>query len=138
MDLAEKRFWTKLQGKMPRMAHAQRIETTTGTGVPDLNICAGGLETWVELKMVNRNCTVLLRKEQHAWIKRRHAVGGKVMVWAHNPVTSSLWYFAGYSIKVEPYGTNEKYVNIISAPTEIWPMSQVGSFLQTILFTSYK
>lgn len=35
---------------------AQRIETTTGRGVPDLNVCAGPRqEFWIEFKSGGRN-----------------------------------------------------------------------------------
>lgn len=40
---------------IPGTWHAQRIETTTGRGVPDLNLCIGkGQECWIEFKAGGR------------------------------------------------------------------------------------
>lgn len=40
---------------LPVNWHYQRIETTTGRGVPDAQICAGpGREFWVEFKVGGR------------------------------------------------------------------------------------
>lgn len=39
-------------GGLPETWHAQRIETTTGRGVPDIELCVGpyGRTCWIEMK----------------------------------------------------------------------------------------
>ena len=39
---------------LPEHWHAQRIETTTGRGVPDIELCANGRCCWIELKALRR------------------------------------------------------------------------------------
>ncbi len=56
--------------------HHQRIETTTGSGIPDFNVCWQGVDFWVESK-VNEP---LLRPFQWAWIHRRVQAGGRVLI----------------------------------------------------------
>ena len=37
-------------GGLPKTWHAQRIETSTGRGVPDIELCANGRTCWIEMK----------------------------------------------------------------------------------------
>lgn len=41
-------------GGLPEHWHAQRIETTTGRGVPDVEMCINAKSVWVELKARRR------------------------------------------------------------------------------------
>lgn len=67
------------QQKIPR-AHWQSIETGgTGRGIPDLNGCMDGVETWLELKGCS-GWAVGIRPEQTAWIERRARAGGRVFL----------------------------------------------------------
>lgn len=50
MSAPEARFTGWFQKTLPPAWHFQRIETTTGRGVPDGHLCAGGREAWVEFK----------------------------------------------------------------------------------------
>ena len=59
----------------------QRIETSTGTGIPDVNIaCKGsGKENWVELKLIHNlklnpetKINIGLKKSQASWLASRH------------------------------------------------------------------
>lgn len=69
--------------KIP-LCHAVRLENSIGAGIPDINCCVGGAEVWIETKV---GCqTILLRKEQHAWITRRVVSGGVVFIVSHCPV----------------------------------------------------
>lgn len=56
--------------------HRQRIETTSGTGIPDLNMCCGGVELWVETKVVHGR-KVDIRNTQVAWHLERTKFGGR-------------------------------------------------------------
>lgn len=78
----ERRFKDWFIRNLPGNWHAQTIETTTGRGVPDVNLSAKlpnrNLEMWLELK--GRHRCPLLRPEQFAWLMRRQAAGGVVGV----------------------------------------------------------
>lgn len=66
-------------------AHAQRIETTTGSGIPDINVHYKTLEFWVEAKVLDGKHGPLLRPYQMAWITRRHKANGIVYIMALDP-----------------------------------------------------
>lgn len=66
-----------------------RIENIVTVGMPDINFCSGGKETWIELKSPRepkRNSTPLfgsshkLSQDQMNWFKRQHAAGGSGFV----------------------------------------------------------
>ena len=50
MSSPEKLFNNWFLKSLPATWHSQRIETTTGRGVPDINIRAPEGEFWVEMK----------------------------------------------------------------------------------------
>ena len=58
-------------------AHWQRIENagSLGPGVPDVNCCHRGTETWIELKTAHG---LRLHPSQSVWMRRRVAHGGRV------------------------------------------------------------
>ena len=56
--------------------HYQRIESTSGSGIPDFNACWLGVEFWVESKVDEP----LLRPYQWSWINRRVRSSGKVLI----------------------------------------------------------
>ena len=43
----------------------ERLEVTSMSGVPDVNVCFNGVETWIELKIITQG-QVLLRPFQYA------------------------------------------------------------------------
>jgi len=60
--------------------HWQAVETGgVGTGIPDDNFCASGVEGWVEHK-TTAGFVVPLRPEQIGWIERRRRAGGRVFI----------------------------------------------------------
>lgn len=72
-------LWALLRSHMPH-ADWQRIETGgTGRGIPDVNGCLGGTETWLELK-ATAGWAVAIRPEQVAWAERRTRAGGRVLL----------------------------------------------------------
>lgn len=83
--------WT-LRG-LPKNWHAQTVETTTGRGIPDVNLCTPLGEVWIEFKA--DRIRPHLRPEQYAWIMRRNFCGGAAVVlhktdegWSlHSPLT---------------------------------------------------
>lgn len=80
-------------------AHWQRVENTVGTGVPDVNGCKNGVEVWVELKegvkLSSGIVRIKIRREQNAWLLRRHRAGGLVYlgirVNKHNYILGGEW-----------------------------------------------
>ena len=62
----------------------QRIETTTGIGVPDLWVCHRGFQLWIELKAAP-NTNVQIRKSQYAWITRMQWQGIRTWIFNRDP-----------------------------------------------------
>jgi hypothetical protein len=87
--LAENRAYQRLKKLFPK-AHWQRLESWTGTGISDVNVCHQGVEVWIECKdgtlRKRDNCVVAkVRPSQIAWEQLRRDAGGRtfvaVMVW---------------------------------------------------------
>lgn len=86
----EQKFYYLIKDHIP--GHVNRIENSTGVGIPDVNFCFDGLETWLELK-ANVNLLVVqdeviqipfgtkrLRDSQLIWHGQRTKAGGRVLV----------------------------------------------------------
>jgi len=70
----EQRIYVKLRKELIEIgAFVQRIETSTGTGIPDV-VCVmpGGCVFWVETKVLGGKFT----REQYAWASRWEDLGG--------------------------------------------------------------
>jgi Holliday junction resolvase len=114
----EIKFWHWLKGKIGKEVDLQRIENTTGSGVPDVNACWKGREAWIELKVYHQG-NIILRKEQYAWIMRRASHDGNVLVVVHNPETNDVEiYEPGFTVR--PWGNKCMYVAITSEPDYIY------------------
>jgi hypothetical protein len=55
--------------------HAQPIEDGLTAGVPDVNVCLAGVESWMEIKTGHK-----LSPEQRKWLVTRARAGGRVFV----------------------------------------------------------
>lgn len=119
----ESQFSAKLQKTILRDAHCQRIETSTASGVPDLNCCLRGVEFWIETKIMTPQQRVLLRPYQWAWIRRRSEAGGLVYVIAASPATNFVYVWSGKNIEVSKKGI---YMMIMSVANFV--MSPAGNF----------
>lgn len=115
MAKPEANFKSWLVSGLPAGWHAQTVETTTGRGVPDLNICGSmkgkTVEMWLELKGDHNR--PMLRPEQFAWLMRRAAVGGRVGV-LHRMRESCIWNLhtpGRWATEV-----SGRYVEIVSQP----------------------
>lgn len=103
-------------------AHCQAIETSTGLGVPDSNICLNGVEFWIEHKKCSANA-VRLSIEQSAWITQRVRCGGKVFIAVRKKRNTSkrltaideLWLIPG----VQAMGLREQGLKA-TMPLAIW------------------
>ncbi len=77
-------FSKLLKKHMPIEAHWQRIETgSTGTGIPDVNVCHLGQDIWIVLKLV-KGRKVDLSPTQVAWLTKRSRVGGVTWIMARH------------------------------------------------------
>lgn len=54
----------------------QSIETSTGTGIPDLFICTHGYQCWAELKATESDSRIYMRISQYRWFCRLISRGG--------------------------------------------------------------
>ena len=86
---------------LPKEWHIQPIESSTSNGIPDINLCARGLEIWLELKAEGKH--PLLRPEQAAWITRRELCGGRALVLHRRPDASWALYCPPF-VKVRTVG----------------------------------
>lgn len=88
--MAESNDYKTLKRNMP---HAQdrldRIENVVVVGMPDVNFCSGGVESWIELKSPKepaRSTTPLfgsnhkLSQDQINWLLRQRQAGGRCFV----------------------------------------------------------
>lgn len=86
--MTETQLWAGLKTALPTF-HWQRIETLTGAGVPDVNGCCGGVEIWIELKIIRGvgkpsfQSSQGLTPTQCAWLEARWRAGGRSFVVAY-------------------------------------------------------
>tara|TARA_R110001592_G_scaffold258076_2_gene521812 strand:+ start:320 stop:718 length:399 start_codon:yes stop_codon:yes gene_type:complete len=87
-------------------AHCQRIESSTGSGIPDINVRWREDEFWIESK-ANAGSIAHVRPAQFAWMMRRVNAGGTCFV-IHRPSKQDTWnlYVITNKAQAEPYGKN--------------------------------
>lgn len=66
----------------------QRIETSVGSGVPDMICCHKGVEYWVEAKVANPG--ILLRPAQLAWMMRRSRHNSLIFIMSADKLRTEL------------------------------------------------
>lgn len=96
---SEAKFNSWIQGLFPHPADCRRIETTTESGMPDLNVCMHGIEIWIESKVVYPK-GILIRKEQWAWGVRRSNAGGTtyLLAWDEQDDMVLGWRLEGLTV----------------------------------------
>lgn len=77
----ESAFKQMLKAHLP--GHTVMIETSTEAGVPDMNHCHEGKETWIEAKIITGK-RISLRAAQIPWARRRERAKGLVFIVAYN------------------------------------------------------
>lgn len=84
----EKQLYNYLKSLFP-YGHWQRIETPVGTGIPDVNCCINGTESWLELKIGSTKhdrktgklmVSIHMRRDQRSWLRKRDKAGGRCFV----------------------------------------------------------
>lgn len=83
--MLESEMWKRLRNALSYIpTHWQRIETTTGSGVPDMEACCCGQQSWIEGKVLLGKRKFRFRHPlkdlQHIWITERIAAGGTVKI----------------------------------------------------------
>jgi len=126
-----------------RNVHFQSIETGgTGRGIPDLNGCLNGVESWIELKSTDA-WNVVIRPEQVGWAEKRIRHGGRVFLATRRrhdggprkgPAVDELWIHRGSDIRhVSRLGLQEGPPPLIKSgggPSRwLWPV------IEEILFS---
>lgn len=93
--MTEKKLWEALRdgwGIQIKKAggRIERVENAVGAGMPDVNLCLGGIECWIELKVAGkwgvRRPTFRVQRglepAQINWLLSQHRAGGKSFVLA--------------------------------------------------------
>lgn len=106
----EKKFANWLRTNTPWFT--QRIETTTGSGIPDLWVSHAGAYAWIELKAAPAY-NVQIRISQYAWIMK--AAYHNVEVWIMNKCPKD----DKVSVWTEPFEVSAGkagYLRLVSCP----------------------
>lgn len=90
--------------------HCQRIESSTGSGIPDINVRWMDQEFWIESK-ANPGPSAHIRPAQYAWMLRRARAGGLCFI-IHRPVNGRKWWLYQMNEDTRPQGETKNYVNL--------------------------
>lgn len=77
--------WTRGRGAY---IHRQRFTDKMYKGIPDSNLCRGGVEAWIECKF---GPDAKLSAEQKIWLNAHQRAGGRVFVLLQVERIYSLW-----------------------------------------------
>ena len=105
IHMSERKLYDRLRHNI-KTIDFQRVETTVGSGVPDVNFCCSEsiVEGWIELKKIHRpkrettDIRIGIRPSQIAWITRRR-IRFYGTVWILVQVDSDLYMFDGKDVK---------------------------------------
>lgn len=100
----EQRLWQLIKPHVP--GDNVRIESVTGSGIPDVNFCSNGREAWIEnkVKTIYRvnigdsedTLESILRETQLSWHWKRVKNGGIVYVCNRDKDIITLWRCYGF------------------------------------------
>lgn len=116
-----------------RWGDHSRVENTAESGTPDISYAVGGLQGWVETKIVRAGC-LKFEKFQLAWLKKRsrHAHGKNLWVFATDG--KSLFVYTAEQILKGKRTMNKDWVSVdidslgkprVFGETLPWPWGQV-------------
>jgi hypothetical protein len=87
----ESAFWGQVKKAMDAPdVHLVRIENTAGVGVPDVVVCCGGVDAWIELKVFHGKY-LWIKNSQRIWTMRRYQAGGRSFILARGPSVMYLY-----------------------------------------------
>jgi hypothetical protein len=131
--MRETRGLAHLKKQFP-YGHFQRIETWAGSGIFDLNVCIGSVESWVELKQAirpKRESTPVkahVKPGQIAWEHLRRSAGGRTFVGL--TLGSEFLLLPGFMLKNLSVGVSQQELISVELPLSALEKS---SFVQTVL-----
>lgn len=113
--------------------HLQRIETTTGSGVPDVIGCHERRAVWIELKNLPRT-NVQLRKAQWAWLHADCFPRCLTLILNRAPNESeiSIWIFRPH---MEHALTKEGHVKIVDEPDYVVERKMFRNLINNLIMT---
>jgi len=77
----EAKFWRQIRTPIKRLGRVSRVEShDTAIGIPDVNLCSGGIDYWIELKVAGPSGDIEIRPSQKMWHKRQRMAGGTAFV----------------------------------------------------------
>lgn len=88
-----------------------RVENTAESGTPDITYAVGGIQGWVETKIIRSGC-LKFEKFQLAWLRKRarHAHGKNLWVFATDGC--SLYVFTADQILKGPRTIDRDWVSV--------------------------
>ena len=108
--MKESRLWKYVKPNF--WGHSERIENTAGSGIPDVNTCWDGHESWIELKIM-KGYQFFLRRTQYNWISNRLKEKGNVFILIGNKRNTNRWQLDLISgsdvLKTEPCNEKDQY-----------------------------
>jgi len=121
----ESQFYRTLVEATPKNWMWQRIETSTASGVPDVNLFIPEMgELWIETKLTKSKKTIL-RSAQYAWVTKRWFLGGRALIVSRDRHIIQIW---SSPLAVAPT-TTEGRLMITSPPDET---CTIVNFMETI------
>lgn len=103
--MADDGLRAKLREGLRAVCHSQSIESAvTGGGIPDLNLCSGGVDVWVECKATDAWIPGDIKPSQIGWSLARMRFGGRVLLATRRrhdggprkgPACDELWLHSG-------------------------------------------
>lgn len=140
MRLKDGGLRTMLRERLPVAQWTSVESPLTGSGIPDCEYCyPGGVQGWVECKVVRSGWKPKFRPGQVAWISRRARLGGRVFIAVRRQIDKGgdddLWLVPGTLVMVledhglrglDPSGLVRTWVG---GPS-MWDWGEVGDVLR--------
>lgn len=136
--MRESIFRSRLAAHMRKHgAHVQTIETSTGNGVPDLELCWRGQTGWCELKVMDWGKPLTIRPAQWVWYNNRRKAGGRIALLAFKEDGRKLirGIVPENLSELESSGGEEPvyYIPTLAAPYYCWTKHGVLTFMKDFL-----
>lgn len=146
MTTAERRLaqWLHAAATHIEGLHLQRIESSTGSGIPDIEGCWNGTSFWLELKAVDilpvkdtSRLNITIHPAQINWLERRWSIGGRVFVLLRTGQSRHMRYYLipGYDVSVLSMISKVTIRRYACRSYSSWTYSTATTLLRKILLT---
>lgn len=88
--MTESDMWKRIKSKV-RYGHWTRIENAVTSGVPDVYVCVGPKDFWIELKVLHR--LIKFRPAELAWMSNRMREDRDTVILAADDNQWKIYYF---------------------------------------------